>query len=288
MNAFATSLGAVLRLQQLPAHLPTILLSFLFFTAVQSLLGPWSWRLLGKEREWAAITAADPSLAHRKRKELHNWSTHVTSLTHSLLILPLAFSRLHLPALAADPAFGWAHGVGPVLAVACGYFLWDALDSILYFQDVGFVVHGLACLAIYAMAFKPFLAYYGPRFLLWELSTPFLNIHYFLDKLSLTGSRWQLLNGASLLGAFFGARIVYGGVMSVEFFRTLRAVADALPTSFLVVYGVGNVVLNLLNWVWFFKMISALRRRFQNPERAPRNAVKVPQLQNGGVPKKDE
>ncbi|KZT26569.1 hypothetical protein NEOLEDRAFT_1241024 [Neolentinus lepideus HHB14362 ss-1] len=289
MDAFANQVGAVLHLQQLPAFLPTILLSVLAFTLVQFLLGPLTWRLLGKDREWAERIARDPSpsLHRKKRKEEHNWSTHVTSLAHSLLILPLSFSHLHLPALAADRAFAWDDAAGHVYAIACGYFLWDALDSVVFFQDISFVVHGLSCLAIYGMAFKPFLAYYGVRFLLWELSTPFLNIHYFLDKLALSGSPLQLLNGACLLASFFGARLVYGGAMSYEFFGTLQEAAPVLPTAYIVVYGVGNVVLNVLNWVWFFKMISALRKRFQTPADAPSNGVangvEVPKLQNGAA-----
>ncbi len=29
------------------------------------------------------------------------------------------------------------------------YFIWDTVDAIINFVDIGFVVHGLACLAIY-------------------------------------------------------------------------------------------------------------------------------------------
>ncbi|TFK54728.1 DUF887-domain-containing protein [Heliocybe sulcata] len=285
MDAFAHQLGATLHLQKIPAYLPTILVSTFAFTLIQITLGPLTWRLLGKERTWSERIARDPSpaLRKKKRKEQHDWSTHVTSLAHSLVILPLSFSLLDLPSLAADKAFGWDDKAGMVYGIACGYFLWDSLESVLYFQDVGFVVHGLSCLAIYGMAFKPFLAYYGARFLLWELSTPFLNTHYFLDKLSLTGSPLQLLNGLCLLVSFFGARIVYGGMMSYEFFGTLRDAAPVLPTAYLLVYGIGNIVLNVLNWVWFFKMMSALRRRFKSPSSVDgvTNGAEVPKLQNG-------
>jgi hypothetical protein len=35
----------------------------------------------------------------------------------------------------------------------------------------------------------PFANYYGLNFILYEISTPFLNIHWFFDKLNMTGSR---------------------------------------------------------------------------------------------------
>ena len=53
--------------------------------------------------------------------------------------------------------------------------------------------------------------YYGCVFLLYELSTPFLNIHWFCDKLNLTGSKIQLYNGFLLLGTFFLCRLVRHG-----------------------------------------------------------------------------
>ena len=66
----------------------------------------------------------------------------IVSLAHALLILPLSFRSLNLPALEADHAFGWDPRAGNLTAIACGYFLWDTLESIIHFSDVGFVVHG--------------------------------------------------------------------------------------------------------------------------------------------------
>jgi hypothetical protein len=73
---------------------------------------------------------------------------------------------------------------------------------------------------------RPFLAYYGTRCLIWELyvpcyihfccphgssrSTPFLNIHWFLDKTGKTGTKLQLFNGALLLSTFAGTRLIWG------------------------------------------------------------------------------
>lgn len=46
--------------------------------------------------------------------------SHVASLVHALLILPLAARCLHIPALAADRAFGWDPRVGTLFAVTSG------------------------------------------------------------------------------------------------------------------------------------------------------------------------
>lgn len=57
---------------------------------------------------------------------------------------------------------------------------------------------------------RPFTAPYAPVFILYELSSPFLNIHWALDKLDMTGSNTQLVNGVFLMSSFFGSRLVWG------------------------------------------------------------------------------
>ncbi|KAH9066207.1 hypothetical protein EDB87DRAFT_696295 [Lactarius vividus] len=93
--------------------------------------------------------------------------------------------------------------MGP-FAVMSGYFLWGSVVCL---------VHGLGCMLVYLNAFRPSFAYYGPCFLLWKLSTPFLNIHWMLDKMGQTGSPLQLVNGLVLISTFAGARLVYGSIM---------------------------------------------------------------------------
>ena len=68
---------------------------------------------------------------------------------------------------------------------------------------------------------RPFVYFYCPVFLLYELSSPFLNIHWFCDKLDLTGSIYQAINGAFLMGTFFCCRIVWGLYSSYNTFSDL-------------------------------------------------------------------
>ncbi|RDB21125.1 putative TLC domain-containing protein C17A2.02c [Hypsizygus marmoreus] len=245
-----------LGLTKLPAHLPIFTLSFLGFLFVHQIAAPWA------SRRWFPVAYGGGT-----KRARNAWSIHVVSQIHALLIVPLAlYVRAHESAARReDRAFGWDGRVGMLHAIACGYFLWDTLDAIVNFTDLGFVAHGIACLAIYVMSYKPFVAYYGTRCLLWESSTFFLNIHWFLDKTGRTGSRAQFINGILLLSAFFSVRLVYGGKVSYEFMKTLAQVRNEIPFSYVVTYMAGNVVLQGLNWFWFYKMISSLRRRFRGP-----------------------
>lgn len=63
---------------------------------------------------------------------------------------------------------------------------------------------------------RPFANYYGPPFILYELSSPFLNIHWFCDKVNMTGSKLQWYNGMVLLVTFFCCRLVWGTYQSAS------------------------------------------------------------------------
>lgn len=142
---------------------------------------------------------------------------------------------------------------------------------------------------------RPFGNFYGVNFVLYELSTPFLNIHWALDKIGLTGSALQLYNGVALMTSFFGCRLVWGTYQTwslskdiLSAWRSHRA-GEALiprvvledgvlrdpanvvagkyefPAGLLLTYLVANTMLSTLNFYWFGLMVQALRKRFQKP-----------------------
>lgn len=68
---------------------------------------------------------------------------------------------------------------------------------------------------------RPFVNFYSPTFILYELSSPFLNIHWFLDKVNMTGSKLQWYNGMMLLVVFFCCRLVWGTWQSALVYRDM-------------------------------------------------------------------
>lgn len=116
---------------------------------------------------------------------------------------------------------------------------------------------------------RPFANYYGVNLVLYELSTPFVNIHWFLDKLGKTGSNLQLYNGICLISSFFGCRLVWGTyqtwLLSNDIFSAWQNHESGSSHTWLfLTYFIGNASLTGLNFFWFSKMISALRRRFED------------------------
>ena len=130
---------------------------------------------------------------------------------------------------------------------------------------------------------RPFANYYGINFVLYELSTPFLNIHWFLDKSGLSGTKLQLVNGLLLIVCFFSCRILWGWYQSVNLYldvwsiwgidcstkvhleeqdmeRYCRKVDVGLTLLFLT----ANTTLSCLNLYWFCLMVRAIQTRFRS------------------------
>ncbi|CAH1758326.1 6670_t:CDS:2 [Entrophospora sp. SA101] len=56
--------------------------------------------------------------------------------------------------------------------------------------------------------------------------------------------------------------IIFGIYMSYHALQSVLPVISKIPTSLCLIYGVSNIILNLLNIIWFKKMIDALLKRF--------------------------
>ena len=94
-----------------------------------------------------------------------------------------------------------------------------------------------------------------------------------MDKVGMTGTRAQLVNGITLLATFGGSRLVWGVYQSVNMYRdiwhaySLRG-ENPVPPWLAVAYVVSNTVLNVLNFYWFGRMVTTIKKRFDKPEAA--------------------
>jgi len=216
------------------------------------------------------------------RRNKANWDIHVVSLIQSTLVSVLSFYAMYVDKERSEMdskqrVWGYTGMIGMVQAFGAGYFIWDLLVSAQYVSifGVGLLVHAICALAVFMLGFRPFVNYYAPVFLLYELSSPFLNFHWFMDKLQMTGSLLQLINGLCLLAVFFGCRLVFGTYSSYRVACDIYSAwanppedmiiqGQQIPTWLAITYALSNFTLNCLNFYWFSKMIDALRRRFES------------------------
>lgn len=289
----------LLDLPSLPLHIHEVLAAALLYSVVFWPISPWISNLLAPEH-----------YSKLPRKRRLNWDAHVVSMVQSCLINGLAiwvmFTDNEIKNMTwEERIWGYTGAAGFIQALAAGYFLWDLVVTSLNLDvfGLGTLAHAIAALLVYSLGFvclsklpvffafctnqnslqRPFLNYYACVFILWELSTPFLNVHWFMDKVGMTGTRAQLYNGLMLLFTFFTCRLVYGTYMSFSVFKDVWAGinthpnVEALTTPLMAfahedstvpvwlgaAYLASNITLNSLNFYWFFMMIRAVRKRFE-------------------------
>ncbi|KAI9796560.1 MAG: hypothetical protein M1833_006124 [Piccolia ochrophora] len=271
-------------LSTLPFHVHEILLAFLTYQAIFVIAAP------AVSRRLAPKTYESLSFGSRV-----NWDVHVVSMVQALFInacaLWVIWTDVERTRMSwQERLWTYTGATGMVQAFAAGYFLWDLMVSVMHFRILGpgSLVHAISTLLVTSIGFRPFANYYGLNFILYELSTPFLNIHWFLDKLGMTGSRIQLYNGLMLVATFGGCRLIWGTYQSVLIYQdvwtawtsdvptgekyaplpgatveeVLRHQQQSMPTWLAGSYLGANTILSVLNFYWFERMIAAVRKRF--------------------------
>ncbi|KAL8688299.1 MAG: hypothetical protein Q9218_005759 [Villophora microphyllina] len=260
-------LARALALRTLPFHVHEILPAFCFYEFVNRVVSPY-----------VSARLAPRTYPRLPRETKINWNVHFVSMVQSCFINTLAIWVIF-----ADKerrrmdwrgrVWGYTGAGGMVQGFATGYFAWDLMASI---KDVnvhgwGALFHALSALAVSMMGFRPFVNYYGVNFILYELSTPFLNIHWWLDKAGMTGSTLQLVNGITLLTTFSGSRLVWGTYQNYRMYRDIwRAIGTPgdlpVPTWLAMGYVFSTTVLSVLNFYWFGKMVQTVAKRFERPK----------------------
>ncbi|KAI5797700.1 TLC domain-containing protein [Geopyxis carbonaria] len=300
LSKFAEAFAEKYSLPTFPLHVHQVLIAFVAYHTIYIAISP----LVSK------ICVPGIYNSFPRRTQI-NWDVHVVSFVQSVFICALALwgmfndhDRNSWDNNSEDSAlyrvFGYTVTGGAVQGYAAGYFLWDLMISVYHVKIMGwgFVAHAISALLVFGLGFRPFVNYYAPIFILFELSSPFLNIHWFCDKLNLTGSRIQLVNGFFLLGTFFLCRIVWGTYNSVLVFKDVFNIYATPPPSahpkldplstqetpidgaaihpfagmtvplwLVVVYLGSNICLNGLNYFWFSRMIQTVSARFQGPKK---------------------
>lgn len=146
-------------------------------------------------------------------------------------------------------------------SMALSYFVWDSVISTIYVKyfGVGFLIHGLVSTAVFGIAVENcFIQYYSAIFLLFEISTPFLDIRWVGLKYDSLSDTVQLINNIILILIFFFIRICWGWFQVIRLGFDLNEAKDDPRFTFVgscVILGC-NLVLDILNVFWFSKMMT--------------------------------
>lgn len=178
---------------------------------------------------------------------------------------------------AALSIFGYNGYAGFVSAITVGYFVWDLAVCLLHFDlfGFGFLLHAFAAFVVFTCTLRPYCLPWVPAFLLFEASTPFVNINWFASRLpaGTVSDKVVAINGLLLLVVFFVVRILWGfyavSLVSMDMWATLDQASLFFPA---VILGL-NMSLNVLNTYWFYKMVMIAKKKFLASK------VKTPKLE---------
>lgn len=193
------------------------------------------------------------------------WLSYAVSTSHSMLASAGAVYSVLISDCYKESLCGTRCQLAELsVAFSVGYFYYDFIQMMLFARSLYshvFLVHHFLGAFMGSLTFViPSCQYVSPFFLLVELSTPFVNMRWFLDKCGLRSHLLYIINGVLMILVFFVARIV---LTSYFLFEALVLHPDqyhTLPTPWLVSLMSSVVLLAAINIMWFGKMIRGLLR----------------------------
>jgi len=143
----------------------------------------------------SVATAYVPGYASLNKDGQFKFNSYAVALVHATAVSVLCLSLVVFPdrALERDRLYGLSERASFVFSISAGFFLYDlsnCRDADMKVDRASFLymVHHLASALCYILVQSPFLQYYAVRLLLYELSTPFLNVRNMLLLLGHKGS----------------------------------------------------------------------------------------------------
>ncbi|XP_072847696.2 TLC domain-containing protein 4-B isoform X2 [Pogona vitticeps] len=150
-----------------------------------------------------------PSYATLPSVKQNEWNSRCVSTLHAVIVGLFCLYILWFDdAVNANPIWGDPWLVKLNVAITCGYLVYDLLLLLRYWRTLGdslFVCHHLAALYAYGYVLsRGVLPYFANFRLISELSTPFVNLRWFLDTAGWPrSSHLVLANGLAMTVVFF-------------------------------------------------------------------------------------
>ncbi|KAJ2452534.1 hypothetical protein GGF42_004002 [Coemansia sp. RSA 2424] len=192
----------------------------------------------------------------------YKWCVRKASTCHAVYMVTNSLVIIANVKLRANPV----HGSDPIaesaFTVTLGYFLWDMVNTYrnIDVDGWGYMAHAIMSFGVYLLSYSPLLQYYGACFMMFEISTLFLNIHNSLEDFGFQEAILYYINAMALVSSFFFARIVYGTILSINVWRDLANSTIPINPFAANFVRVANIVLLGLSYYWFSVIIMTAKR----------------------------
>lgn len=247
-------------------HLHEIIYSFIFYQLVSTYLAPLVNKIVFGDRY---IKIADQELKI-------DFDIHIVSMVQACVSLYILWPVLTLPLTSYNIATYQNDYCSMVTSLSAGYFIWDLIVCLRYFKVYGFqyLIHAIFALAASLVPLLPVCQVWVPKFLLYEASTPFVNVNWFIMQMLAPSKKsnlkpakvptWlNLINGVLLMIIFFSVRILWGNLAQFVYFYQMykyRSDMTTLKVQLAVILAIITLILNSLNVFWFSKMVKIAKK----------------------------
>lgn len=247
-------------------HIHEIVYAFIFYQVISSYIAPIINKLIFGERY--------TSIKDTKLKV--DFDIHIVSMVQAFVSLYILWPVLFLPNFTYNIATYQNDYCSMITSLSAGYFVWDLIVCLKYIHIYGlqFLIHAIVALYGSLVPLMPVCQVWVPKFLVYEASTPFVNINWYIMQLtsSQPGSNlkpasvpmwFNALNGICLMVVFFVIRIIWGNCAQMMYFYQMfkyRHDMTNLKQNLCYVLALVTLVLNMLNFFWFFKMVKIAKK----------------------------
>ncbi|KAK8664526.1 hypothetical protein V6N13_084311 [Hibiscus sabdariffa] len=204
-----------------------------------------------------------PGLTKIQRVE---WNNRGISTVHAVFISTLSLyfvfgSNLFSDELARLLVFRSSPLSTFGLGVSVGYFLSDLGMILWLYPSLGgieYVIHHtLSGIAVAYSMFTGEAQLYTYMVLISEVTTPEINIRWYLDTAGMKRSTAYLINGVVIFLAWLIARVLLFGYMFYHVYLHYTQVIKMHAFGYVLVFGVPSV-LAIMNLMWFGKIIKGV------------------------------
>lgn len=205
-------------------------------------------------------------------KERQEWHGRVVGTTFAFAVMVFAAPEYFSPgpALAANHCLGRTPRSQMVSWMGVGFFSWDAIFcNIISPQQVAVRMHSVIGLLLMVFTLQPFM-HYGLCFIvLWEASTPFLNLRMQLITCGKADTAAFHIANVTFAVLFIGVRWGFGlpgsyrwYVEAIDQYHTGQC-GDTDSWLLTVTFGyymVAPAMMNLLNILWGIKILQGVKK----------------------------
>ncbi|CAF1175538.1 unnamed protein product [Rotaria sordida] len=232
-----------------PTFLPVVATSFTLFIFLYKFINPILSNLLIKDYKMFTLA------------QKIDWSTRINSSINSLTVgIICIYMMIADHGLEANPLLYKSYLLKTNLSIVIGYLLSDTAISMIHYKKIGdpfSMAHHLV--SVYAFSYVLTLnvmPYFANFRLLAELSTPLVNIRWFLDTLKFSKtSKAFVFNGILMTLVFFFVRIL---AMPIYWWKVYTVAITPLwihMGHFRFVLIFVCTILDIINLYWFSKMV---------------------------------